>query len=94
MKLDYSSESKQEFSAANMVVMTDQEIGFGSMRESNFVSHECGGSFGNGEWGFLSFLMSLRIYFCLMFLRRGWCLLHYIWSGSLLFVFSVNCHRG
>jgi hypothetical protein len=47
LKLDYSSESKQEFSAAKIVVMTDQEIGFGSMRESNFVAHECGGSFGN-----------------------------------------------
>ena len=30
-----------------MVAMTDQEIGFGSMRGSNFVAHECGGSFGN-----------------------------------------------
>ena len=47
MKLDYSSKSKQEFSAAKMVVMTDQEIGFGSMRESNFVAQECGGLFGN-----------------------------------------------
>ena len=30
-----------------MVVMTDREIGFGRMRESNFAAHECGGSFGN-----------------------------------------------
>jgi hypothetical protein len=47
LKLDYSSESKQEFSAAKMAVMTDQEAGFGSMRGSNFVAHECGGSFGS-----------------------------------------------
>jgi hypothetical protein len=30
-----------------MVVMTYQETGFGSMRGSNFVAHECGRSFGN-----------------------------------------------
>ena len=47
MKLDYSSESKQEFSAAKMVVMTYQETGFGGMRRSNFVAHKCGGLFGN-----------------------------------------------
>jgi hypothetical protein len=33
--------------SAKMVLMTNQEIGFGSMRESNSVAHECGGSSGN-----------------------------------------------
>lgn len=48
LKLDYSSESKQEFSAAKMAVMTDPESAFSSsMRGSNFVAHDCGGSFGN-----------------------------------------------
>jgi hypothetical protein len=47
LKLDYSSESKQEFSAAKMAVLPDPDSAFGSMREGPKRAHECGGSFGN-----------------------------------------------
>lgn len=47
LKLDYSSESKPEFSAAKMAVLTDPDSAFGSIRGSRSVAHETGSSLGN-----------------------------------------------
>ncbi|CAB4264897.1 unnamed protein product [Prunus armeniaca] len=46
LKLDYSTESKPEFSAMKMGNITDTDSVFGSMRGSDFVANECGGPFG------------------------------------------------
>ncbi|KAJ7954011.1 Micronuclear linker histone polyprotein-like protein [Quillaja saponaria] len=47
LKLDLSSESKQEFSAAKMGILADTHSTFGSMRGGDFVANELGGSLGN-----------------------------------------------
>ncbi|KAJ7943246.1 Micronuclear linker histone polyprotein-like protein [Quillaja saponaria] len=43
LKLELSSESKQEFSAAKMGILADTHSAFGSMRGGDFVAHELGG---------------------------------------------------
>ncbi|XP_061340736.1 uncharacterized protein LOC133287189 [Gastrolobium bilobum] len=46
LKLDYSSESKQEFSAAKMSNLADTLSAFGSTRGGNFMAHDGGCSYG------------------------------------------------
>ncbi|KAK7275102.1 hypothetical protein RIF29_16209 [Crotalaria pallida] len=49
LKLDYSSESKTEFSASKMSSMADTLSAFGSTRGGNFMVHDGGGgSYGEG----------------------------------------------
>ncbi|KAG2702603.1 hypothetical protein I3760_06G098200 [Carya illinoinensis] len=42
LKLDFSSESKADFSAAKMSALSGTDSGFGSMRGCSFMAHECG----------------------------------------------------
>ncbi|KAJ1412035.1 hypothetical protein SESBI_20674 [Sesbania bispinosa] len=48
LKLDYSSESKPEYSAAKMGNLADTLSAFGSIRGGSFMAHDGGGLMGDG----------------------------------------------